>query len=63
MLKLMLCEVQIGFDVGLTANLLNTSWARLTHMARNHLFMIMSEDKIECLRLPNLATPPQWLTT
>ena len=47
MLRLRLCEVQIGFDVGLMANLLNTSWAGLTHMARNHLFMIMSGDKIE----------------
>ena len=46
-LMLMLCEVQIGFDVGLMANLLNTSWAGLTHMARNHLFMIMRADKIE----------------
>ena len=53
MLRLKLCEVQIGFDVGLMANLLNTAWARLTHMVRNHLFMIMSGDKIERLRLPD----------
>ena len=56
MLRLRLCEVQIGFDVGLMANLLNTAWARLTHMVRNHLFMIMSGDKIERLRLPDFAT-------
>ena len=56
MLRLRLCEVQIGFDVGLMANLLNTAWARLTHMVRNHLFMIMSGDNIERLRLPDLAT-------